>query len=452
MRKHTRCGPFALGGLMASDNKGATHVATAVSCGRVFQHGGNRNVYSALRSAALTLSLMAVSSAGAQQASGLRSAAKTNKEVVKTDLAGNIQLASCTTCGEADCACADDSCCADMACGDICGEGCGDSCGGGGLGLGLLGCQPGQLFVGGEWLYVKTNLSQNVSYVETNTESVTNPQIIYHQFDPSYASNFRAYAGYRLCCCGDEIRFTYSNIETDDADQSPIATQTRNFTGPLETLTVPGGRLNNRTFTAIDNYDLGISKTIPLGTPLGCCDPCNCCPCPAWDLVWTGAVRYANVDHGTTSTSDLTGTNLAGQERTSSIRTSFDGVGLRTGLLGRRYLGRSGVASVYVKGDLSLLVGDVDNVTTNRQLNDPTITTHSISCLHVIPVTEIEAGGTICLMRNVSLTAGYFMSAWHDLGSRAEYNFDATGTQLNGWDDANILGVHGGFVRAEMGF
>ncbi len=401
---------------------------------------------------ALTLSLMAVSSANAQQtASQKSSAGQSSKDVVATDLAGNILLTSCNSCGEVDGACADESCCADMACGDICGEGCG----GGGLGLGLLGCQPGQIFVGGEWLYVRTTHSENVSYLEQDPTDIQSPQITYQQFDPSYASSYRAYAGYRLCCCGDEIRFTYTRISTDDTDQSPVASSTRNFIAPPEVLAItPGSRLNNRTSTDINNYDLGISKTIPLGSPLGCCDPCNCCPCPAWDLVWTGAVRFANVDTESNYANDLTGTNLAGQERSSTLRTTFDGVGLRTGLLGRRYLGRQGVASVYVKGDISLLVGEKDQEMVDFSNGTPSqVRRHSMSGTNVIPVTELEAGASVCLTRNTMLSAGYFLSAWHDLGIGAEYNYGAgTVTQLNGWDDANILSFDGLFVRAEMGF
>ena len=33
---------------------------------------------------------------------------------------------------------------------------------------------------------------------------------------------------------------------------------------------------------------------------------------------------------------------------------------LRTGLLGRRYIGRNGWFSMFAKGDISLLVGDMD--------------------------------------------------------------------------------------------
>ena len=69
---------------------------------------------------------------------------------------------------------------------------------------------------------------------------------------------------------------------------------------------------------------------------------------------------------------------------------------------------------------------------------------------NVIPVTEIEAGGSIYIRDNIELSAGYFLSAWHDLGMRDEYDFSQF--QLGQYDDANILGFDGFFARAEVLF
>ena len=50
----------------------------------------------------------------------------------------------------------------------------------------------------------------------------------------------------------------------------------------------------------------------------------------------------------------------------------------------------------------------------------------------------------------VTLSAGYFWSAWHDLGMSPEYNYDQF--QISHFDDANILGWNGLFGRVEVAF
>ncbi len=118
-------------------------------------------------------------------------------------------------------------------------------------------------------------------------------------------------------------------------------------------------------------------------------------------------------------------------------------------MLGRRYLGRRGVASVYMKGDISLLVGKYSTLQERSSAATPNqITSQSISGNRVIPVTEIEAGGTLFLTCNTSLSGGYFISAWHDLGYSDSYDF---GLQ-NQYDDGNIMGFDGFFVRLETEF
>ena len=115
--------------------------------------------------------------------------------------------------------------------------------------------------------------------------------------------------------------------------------------------------------------------------------------------------------------------------------------------MGRRYCGKTGFASLYLKGDISLLLGDMDLVTTGTEF-----ARHSMSTTQIVPVTEIEAGGTLFLTKCASVSAGYMLAAWHDLGHRAEYNAGAIGVQLNSFDDANILGLDGFFARAEFAY
>ncbi len=336
------------------------------------------------------------------------------------------------------------------------------------LGIGSSGCN-GQFFVGGEWLYVRADFSQSIAFLENtlpaSAVSSADAIITYHQFDYDYNSSFRVYGGYRVCDCGCEVRFTYSSFDSDAAFASPAqpAADTT-FTAPFEVITAGAGdSVSGTASVSIDDYDIGFSRTIPLGSPLccdsgcgdccecgdGCCDGCGCgCWCPAWDITWTGAIRIADVDTEQNYANNIVSTtNPAVVGRTARSTMSFQGVGLRTGLLGRRYFGKAGIASLYVKGDISLLLGEAD-----YEASGTSFATHRISCTHVIPVTEIEAGGTVFLTKNASITGGYMLAAWHDLGNRAEYDFGASGVQLESWDDANILGLDGFFVRGEVAF
>lgn len=372
-----------------------------------------------------------------------------------------IELVGCNSCGDSFCcdtgcgdACGcDTSCCDDCGCGDVCG--CGDACGGG-LGLSTPGCTS-SCFFGAELVYVRANFSQAISYLDQDFTDA-NQGFTFNQFDFDYDAGYTFYGGWRFCDCNSEIRFAYTNYNSDGSFQSPAqpANGSNIFTAPFEVVTGGAGDVLFGTGSVdLDNYDLGFSRTIPLGSPL-CGDGCRadnccydpCCWCPAWDITWTGAVRVVDYDSTLNYASDIVSTGTPGLgNRVAQSRVSFQGAGLRTGLLGRRYFGKTGMASAYMKGDISLLVGDLDHSAVGTQFSR-----HSISCTHVIPVTEIEVGGTIALTNCASISGGYMIAAFHDLGHRAEYDFGVTGTQLESFDDANILGFDGFFLRGEVAF
>lgn len=326
-----------------------------------------------------------------------------------------------------------------------------------GVGGGMLG--RGQFFVGGEYLHVRGNLSEATAYRETD---FVNDLETFHQFDMDYGDSYRAYAGYRLCDCGGEVRFTYTNFDTEGGFNSGPnpndGIEGRTFYGPYEVNLGEGDELVGRSSIDIESYDIAFSKTIPLGCPLsndGCsdcgnaCDPCGCGPvCPAWDITWTGGVRVANVDSSQSYQAIRAPANSAIPAGSATSRVDFDGVGLRFGLLGRRYFGRSGMLSAYVKGDISLLLGDVDY----SVQGDPGFTDVALSSTQLVPVTEIEAGLTGYLTQNISVSGGYMLSAWHDLGNRAEYIYSVSPSQIYSMDDANILSLDGFFLRAEAAF
>jgi hypothetical protein len=138
-------------------------------------------------------------------------------------------------------------------------------------------------------------------------------------------------------------------------------------------------------------------------------------------------------------------------------RTSMDfsGGGIRTGLEGRRYFGCDGWFSLYGKGNVSLLLGDV-NIDSVRSSDDGnTVVRQSFSNRQLIPMFDLEAGVTAQVTCHTALTAGYLMSAWSDLGFRNSFDVcDCEGATLLGtkFDDANILGFDGFFARVEWAY
>ncbi len=357
-----------------------------------------------------------------------------------------------------------------------CDGSCSGSCGSD-WGMGMM-SRPGQFFLAGEYIYARANLSEALAYVVFDPNAPQNgAQFVEYDFD--YKSSYRFSGGYRFCDCGGEIVFNFARYrgESDFSIQDTSASQNGVIFGPYE-VNAPGadGFLTGEADIDLRSYDLGFSKTIPLGSPLGCCDSgcdscCDdsCCDdscygtgcgcwCPAWDITWSAGIRHAEVDW---SRSNLSlGSNGIDQIAFADTRLNWEGTGARVGLLGRRYVGKQGHMSIYAKGDLSLMVGDMDIQTIT--INDPdgsaplNLVSHSNTGRRIIPVTEIEVGLTAHLGNHLNLTSGYFLSAWHDLGFRDEYNFTGPagggggGFQLLNYDDANILGFDGYFARAEI--
>ncbi len=368
---------------------------------------------------------------------------------------GDVELASCSSC--------------EVPMGNYgCEGGCADDYGYGPSLLTTNGLLPRggsgtRFFVGGEYLYLRANPSEAVSYLERD---INNFSDTFNQFSYDYEGSFRFYGGCRNNC-GEELRFTWTHFDNGSDFVSPTIPNGSGgafqIVSPLEVVaTIDGSRTQGTSDINLDSFDLGWSKTIPLGSPLGCdtgcCDefgPCGdgCSDpcgnyCPAWDITFTGAVR------GVDMSANRSFASIGPTDEVLTVGSSdmdFQGVGGRVGLMGRRYFGRQGIFSMYLRGDISVLAGEYSTTQYRQDLSGTVpgpITEQSIACRHVIPVTEIEAGGTMFVTCNTSITGGYFMSAWHDLGFRDEYDY---GLQVS-YDDANIMGFDGFFLRMETSF
>jgi hypothetical protein len=313
---------------------------------------------------------------------------------------------------------------------------------------------PRPWFFTADYLYVRANFSDATAYLDhvVPPEDSTTFTDTFHQLDFQYQSSYRFGGGYKLPCCGEEVRFLFTRMSSS-ADTSATGDT---INGPFETSPGPDGTFTAHGQVDTKSYDVEFAKTIPLG---GCCasscgDCCNssCRPsCPAWDITWEGGFRFAQVSWDRTYFSD--NPDLA-ETRTANATMNFQGGGPRFGVEGRRYFGQRQWCSAYLKGDISLLLGHVDvvdNRVTSEVDNPPDVTEiQSARFRNIIPVTEIETGLTAQLTSAATLTTGYLFSAWHDLGARDQFAF-TTFLETN-YDDANILGFDGFFARLEFDF
>ncbi len=328
-----------------------------------------------------------------------------------------------------------------------------DSCGGGRGGLlgDLSGGRNVQLIAGAEYIYAQATFSEALAFV---SQDAVNGVDTFNQIDFDYESSYSFYGGFYMCDCGGAVIFDYTRL-TSSGDYAASESQFVEIFAPFEI----DGMIEGQADVELNSYDLSFSKTIPLGclmTGKECGDSCDdaCCDngcggwCPAWDITWSGGIRYADVNWGNTVTAFDPFTSVPTTLDSATTTLDFDGFGGRVGFMGRRYLGKRGLFSLYGKGDFSVLFGDVELETAITNIAGTAFirTSNEIT----VPVTEIELGGSAHLGAHATLSAGYFWSAWHDLGMSPTYSFPQF--QVSHFDDANILGWNGFFARAEIAF
>jgi hypothetical protein len=348
----------------------------------------------------------------------------------------------------------------DAPCGDACD--CYDDCGWWpcddvmfrGVFGGLCGERCGRICLDAEYLYVRAVASHSLAYADIAPGVQDNVQL-----DFRHDSSYRFRGGYELGNCGEELRFTFTRFNSyANAAVTDSTVADHDIVAPFVGIIPDGGQLLVDADVNVRAYDLELVKTIPLGGTAvcdgscgcggECCGDCGCggCAprCPAWDITWSGGIRFADADWSRTFVAlDEVGGDIV-EQAVSTM--NFEGGGVRMGLEGRRYFGCAGIFSVFLRGDLSLLLGNLDTqvVLTDNSAQPPTVETTTTSTRNVIPVTDVEGGMTLQLSCRTRLSAGYLFSAWHDLGFRDDSSICV--------DGANILAFDGVFARLEACF
>jgi hypothetical protein len=316
-----------------------------------------------------------------------------------------------------------------------------------GLGSG----QGSRWFFTADYLYVRASFSEAIAYYEEVDDGIGVQGNIAHELNFEHQSSYRIGGGYRLNCCDEEVRFMFTRLSSGANTVAPQGSIV-----PYEVIG-PDGPTFIDADVDVKSFDLDFRKTIPLGGAQCCecsdsCDPCGCgdacCApsCPAWDITWSGGLRFADVDWNRYYVTNFSDGEIF---RDADSSLDFKGGGPRVGLEGRRYFGKDGWCSAYLKGDISILLGQMhQEVRQVRELGD--VLFLEAQGRRIIPVTELEAGGSIQLTKASRFSAGYLFSAWHDLGFRDQFELQTLVESQS--DDANILGFDGLFVRLEVGY
>jgi hypothetical protein len=285
--------------------------------------------------------------------------------------------------------------------------------------------------------------------VTPNTITTTDQSV---QFPFRYQSSFRTAIGYRLLDCGGDFQVAYwrltgaSGRVSDGPATSPTSNPFLTIIGQTENNAGPGQFFSAVAGVTANVFDVDFAKCLAFGGPQ---HPCDCCYCPRWDLRWSAGARFADVSRfDSNAVTDGAG-NFASL---ASVNARFVGGGLRGGLQGRRYFGEQGRFSVYAKASQALLVGNYRITRGQVTPGSETVSTNIIDTVdtfaRLVPVTDIEIGGTWQIAPYTFISAGWFLQCWWDLGQSEVIN----GVNGGPLDSSNILGFDGLFIRGEMLF
>jgi hypothetical protein len=329
-------------------------------------------------------------------------------------------------------------------------------CSDGSCDIGCGSCRKGMWFLGADYLLVRPRLSEGTAAVTTTQTIVENGQTSVETLSDSsinycfnYASSFRINAGYRLLDCGGDFTFTYWRLTGDasvGAGPGALINQQPSIRGQLDNNPGQGEFFNASTNITANIYDFDFGKTLCYGGPQ---NPCECNFCPRWDMRYFAGVRIGDI----TRENDNVVTDPNGDTvSTGDINARFTGAGPRIGAQGRRYFGQCGRWSVFAKGSQALLIGDYEMTRIRTELSSGStssdVASQYDSFCRMIPVTDIEVGGTWQVTDYCFVSAGWFFQCWWDLG-QGEIIGDSNFGPL---DSSNILSFDGLFVRSELLF
>ena len=319
----------------------------------------------------------------------------------------------------------------------------------GDAGCGLYPCRQRGWVTGAEYLLIRPHFSEARAFscrelaVPNSNPSVQTETTV--DFDYAYQSSLRTYIGYRLDDCGSEFRATYTRLRGDSSVSATAITGVREYTAYEINAITTGQTItaNNDVFGNV--YDIEISRSIRSSNA---CNGGGCSSCQAWDLQWSAGFRIADMGYDT-----LVAGPTTGGTGTIDIQMDFIGAGPMVGLKGQRHFGRRRQFSTYADWDLALLLGHYEHALTrtNNQSLATNVTRFDTDLTRVVPMTEIEIGVRWQARPRLTISAGWMVQVWWDLGMTEDEasSFDSLAFLR---DDSNIMSWDGLTIRGELAF
>ena len=306
------------------------------------------------------------------------------------------------------------------------------------------GCGGGaRFFAGADYLYVQPHFSEAIAYVRGTQTFPVLYQTETAEIDFDYDPALRAFVGYRLADGDGELKFTYWNMDGDFEDTAtatggvdfivdPFGLVVGTLQDPVTGAVVPpnGDEIFTWTSVDVDIYDIDLTTNVVLRNP-------------AWELDVTAGARIADVEQEYGTRLTTAGAFSAG----GLYFAEFFGAGPKLGFEGRRVFGRNGNLTLHLGSNGSLLMGDF-NLGSVINPAPPVTITAAESMLRVVPVLESEVGGSWRATDRLTVSSGWFIQSWIDLGASG----GTFGGFFAGNDDGNIMSFDGFFVRGELAF
>jgi len=308
-------------------------------------------------------------------------------------------------------------------------------------------------FAGADYRLLRTHFSEAVSFATlTPTIGPSGPdlRIVGHELKFDYQSAFAVFAGFHLSDVED-IRFTYTHLDSSGS-VGGTAAPGQFIVDPIGNIATPGDTINTSATVRLNVYDLEyIWSPNQTAFPAG--------------MTYSGGLRFADIHQ--TYRARITGGGATLSD--GVFQVGFFGVGPYGSLTGRLWVGEGRTLSLYGKAGGAVLVAKnhitaeafTSAASPGNVLGSFTAGQDSGRIL-VAPVVESELGVSWIPTNWVTVSAGYFVQAWTELGiSGASFSGArlpaASGGLLppvqnvfNEADDTSIMGFEGLFVRVQF--
>lgn len=273
-------------------------------------------------------------------------------------------------------------------------------------------CTPRWTF-GADYLLLRPSFSNSTALYQATAAGGQSIATTALNYDFGFASGVRGFLGYNFS--RDTLaRFSYLGI---DAAASVAGVASGNWEGgdgtaifgPMGTEALPdSSSIRSSSNVSLDVYDMELARRFELDPDVN--------NAPRWDTAGSAGIRF--MDTAVTTTIDnycpLCPNYFATTDRT------FQGVGPRLALQGRRYLGPRRRWSGFATGGAALLVGNYQNVDTLERLPvngfSRLVQSQTVGGTLVVPNFDISVGTSWQWRERTSISAGWMLMYWGHLG------------------------------------